>query len=249
MNATVKVDTREFKRAMDRYAKTTTKGLPEIVNQRAANVVRRMLEIIPPRPGTEQATRSRIRSELTEILAVPVRRATSGKRKGQYIRAGSITFTTRRGKGKDRALRRVHLIAQAARKKAGKPGLYGESMRAYAGAMVGSRQRGVGWLKAILIPLALGLQSHVKYKIPARYTRNISRWPGSVGSGTVTVARKGWNPFANLLNTLDHPSSRGSAQAERIYSDALNTAVVDETAEMKRHTEKKLADAARRFNR
>jgi hypothetical protein len=190
-----------------------------------------------------------IRAELTEILAVPIRLAKSGKRKGQYIRAGSITFTTKRGKGKDRALRRAHLIAQAKRRKAGKKGLYGEEMRAYVGKMVGSRQRGVGWLKAILIPLARGLQAHVKYKIPARYTRNISRWPGSVGSGEVKVARKGWNPLASLTNTLDHPSSRGSATAERIYEHALSSAIVAETAEMKRHTEKKMADAARRFNR
>lgn len=244
------IDASELNRAIAEYAKTTTRAWPEIMNQRAANVIRRMLEIIPPKPGEEQATRANVRNELTEELAVKVRLATSGKRKGQFLRVGSKHFSRRRTKGKDRSLRRVHLIAQAARRKAGKKGLYGESMRLYAAKMVQSRQVGVGWIKAMLIPLARGLQPFIRYKIPARYTSRISRWVGSVGYGIVRPATM-WqiNPVAILENDTNFPGTSAGRAAHKLLQNALRIAISAETAELISHMRRKSGDAADRFNR
>lgn len=248
--APVHVDTKVFQLAMREYSRTTKRAWPEIVNQRAANIVRHMLEKIPPKPGTEQAKRGEIRADLTAMYATKVKLATSGKRKGKFIKAGSHTFSRRRGKGKDRALRRVHLIAQAARAKAGKKGLYGEEMRKYASKMVRSRQVGVGWIKAALVPLARGINSFIKYKIPHRFTARISRWPGSIGSGIVRPARSSsMNPVANLENTAIFQGTKAGAAARRIWTSALRYGVLRETIEIRRHMKRKLEQAANRFNR
>lgn len=174
------------RRGIEAKLEVSRRTLPELLNQMQANIVHHVLEILPPSdPDTK---RLEIQLYLKAQLSTRFKQATSGKRKGLFLKKGK----------RNNQLQRVHLILQARRKKYGLPGLYGKDMRLAAGKFKASATKGVGYAKSMYIPLARALNPVVKYKIPANLTMKIARWPGSAGYGQVTLAEAGDVPQAIL---------------------------------------------------
>lgn len=186
MSAKLTIDTKRFQLGIQKLGEIKRRSTAQIVNQAALDVAGRCWETSQPgAAGEAPAKRSKIKAFMDAQLSQKVRATKSGK----FVKAGK----------KSSQLQRKHLIANYWRGKAGKPGLYGQAMKAYSGKMSGKRQRGVGALMAPFLPIIRALNPRVKFKYPFAKTRGakVAIWPGSAGSGA-TPAVKGDNPFALL---------------------------------------------------
>lgn len=236
MSVGIQIDTRQFKEALQGYYRTTTKDLQEVLNQRAFNIAGRAVDSMKPSPGAEQSTRGKIKTYLNEQVSTRVRVATSGKRKGKFLRKGS----------KANQLARVNLIIQARRRKMGMKGLYGDAMRDVEGRFKTAAQVGVGFLKTPFLPIIKGLHSLVKFKrIQTRWGR-ISVWPGSDGYGKVNPAKASWNPSVTM--TMRWIVSGAPTKVQRMVLPNLQAAFDAEAREMVRHTTEKLQQTANKVN-
>lgn len=82
---TVVVDTSQWDAALRQYLKLTQRTIREVLNQRAVNIARHGLDVLPPRNIDQQ--RARVRAYLSEKLSEQKTKiAKSGKRKGQRIK-------------------------------------------------------------------------------------------------------------------------------------------------------------------
>ena len=174
------IDTRQFSQAIQQLSKGVSQKAIELSNQIALDVAREWFNYLPPPISQVDARRREIRSYLNQPLATRVQLATSGKRKGKFIKKGR----------KNDMLQRRHLIVQARRRRAGERGLHGARMRKFAAGFSRRAQIGVGYLKAILLPVIRALNPVVKYKMPYGETgaNRIALWPGSKGYGRATLA-------------------------------------------------------------
>jgi len=232
MSAAIDIDTRDFDAALKDYYRASEKALPEIINQRLFNVAARTMDGLPPAPGDEQKTRSKIKAYLTQAITTRLGRTKGGKFK-------------RKGRKSDQ-LTRVNLIVQARRAKAGQKGLYGQAMRRASTSFKIRAQVGVGFLKSPFIPVIKGLIGIVKYrKVNTRWGR-ISVWPGSRGHGKVDPAKTGLNP-EGVFN-VSWGLGPSSGQASTLVGNALQKAFDSETAEIRRHMEERLQKEADKVN-
>ena len=219
-----------FGRLLERYNRTTTKSAAEIINQRTLNVAGKTFDLLPPRsgPGADRH-RGLVRRYLQQQLSTRTKLATSGKRKGRYIRRGA----------KKNQLQRIHLIVQARRAAAGKKGLYGDAMRAASGSLLKRSMLSVGYLKSAFLPVITTLNPLVPFKFPHRKTFNISRWPGSLGHGRVLPASKGWAPLSRMVLSWKLRGPRKGIGA-RMLDLAFRKAMIQETADLGRHVARKM---------
>ncbi len=232
----IDIDTREFERALDTYYASTTKGLAEVLNQRAFNIAARTMDSMKPVPGGEQAQRSKIKGYLDESISSRIRKVRTGKNKGNFKRRGS----------KANQLARVNLIIQARRAKMGMVGLYGQAMRQAEGKFKKSAQVAVGFLKSPYVGVIKGLIEYVKFRKVATRWGRISVWPGSKGKGTVNPAQRGWSPqvmMKMLWNVRGQPTN-----ADRLTRPHLQAAFDAEAREMMRHVAEKLQEGADKIN-
>lgn len=181
MSPRVSIDAREFNRAIQQLSKGVKQKAVDLSNQVALDVAREWFNALPPPIAQVQTKRREIRSYLRQTVAVRIKLATSGKRKGKFIVAGK----------KGDQLQRRHLIVQARRARAGERGLYGTRMRQFAAGLSRRAQISVGYLKAMLLPVIRALNPVVKFKMPYGETGGsgkISLWPGSKGYGRAKIA-------------------------------------------------------------
>ncbi len=232
----ITIDTREFEAALREYEASTTKALPDILNQRAFNVAARTMDAMKPAPGGEQAERAKIRSYMNEQVSTRVRLATSGKRKGKFLKRGA----------RGNQLARVNLIIQARRAKAGLKGIQGQEMRQAEGRFKLAAQVGVGFLKSPFIPVIKGLHALVKFKRVATRWARISVWPGSDGWGKVNPAKTGWNPFVAM--EMRWKTKGTPEKVQRMVEPHMQAAFNAEGQELMRHVQEKLQQDADRIN-
>lgn len=232
----IDIDTREFERALDTYFASTTKGLAEVLNQRAFNIAARTMDSMKPAPGSEQAQRSKIKGYLDETISSRIRQVKSGKNKGSFKRRGS----------KANQLARVNLVIQARRAKMGLQGLYGQAMRQAEGKFKKSAQVGVGFLKSPYVGVIKGLLDYVKFRKVATRWGRISVWAGSKGQGTVNPAQKGWSP-AVMMKMLWSVKGQPT-KADKLTRPHLQAAFDAEGREMMRHVAEKLQEGANKIN-
>jgi hypothetical protein len=231
MSAAMTIDTTEFDRALRDYYRATSKTLPEVVNQRMFNVAARIMDALPPKPGEEQATRSKIKKYLTEKVQGRMRVGKKGPKR----------VSGRRPK----KLMRVNLIVQARRAKTSRKGLYGDAMAAAAGAFRQRAQVSVGFLKSPFIPVIKGLLNFVKFKKVATRWGRISVWPGSSGYGKVKPATPGLSPEGIFEVRWKWFTEK---QATALVTSAIQKAFNDETKEIDRHLQEKLQPEADKIN-
>lgn len=238
MNGHAKVDSVEWAKAIGELSALQKKTQAEVVNQAALDVAGFAFDSIPP--ADINASRRSIRANLTQILAQKVKLMSRGINKGKFRPVGGRQFTTERSHGKDRQLRRVHKMINAAMKRRGKPGLYGKRMRAYASAVVGNRTKGVGFLKGVFVPVFVTLNQLVQFKFPFSKTRNIARWPGSAAFGIVNPARPGEIVSANMLIAPTIHGTKQDSKITALYRTVLSAGIQWKLGKMQREVERRL---------
>ena len=142
MTPSLQLETKEFSKALKEFSVKSSRALPEIINARMFYVLARAFLIL--RPANPEAERARIRGYLREPT-------------------GDVNKVSRKtGKriGKNRLLRRVHLITQAKNAKAGKTGLYGADMKKAAGKLMRRAIGSVGYLAAPVAKAIKKAQGH-----------------------------------------------------------------------------------------
>jgi hypothetical protein len=254
MNLTVETEQVKFKEAMDKMLLLSKRELSVAVNARMSFLLMRVFVLLPPR--RVQEARNKVRAYLNHATNLN-------------------QFSRKTGKklGRQRILRRVHLIAQAKNKKAGKKGLYGITMRDAVAELRRKSINSVGYLKSALVPLIRKFNGHFKQFGTSQVRRNVSRGevirPGSNpnsaftkligeygligGHGNVgihkgakhsaTPARPGVNPVATAAMTIGIADDQQS-KVQAIYNEAMTTAFHDERKEMERQIAMRLQAAA-----
>jgi hypothetical protein len=250
MTPTVTVDTSRFAAAWKQYLRLTSRGLPEVINSRTFYMMLRMYCLLPPK--SPQSSRNKVLDYLDRYV---VKLRKKSRKTGKYI-------------GRDRALRVVHLIAQAKNAKAGNEGLYGPTMRKAAGKLRRRAAGSVGYLKSAVtkaikklspsfqqfggtrrakvgsaqVRIVAGNQALInlanEYGLPQE---NVSMHRGS--SAYSYWAKDGFNPSSHVrlnIGVADNQTGRVNA----IYSKAMQQAYNDEARELEDHVRAKLQEMA-----
>lgn len=230
-----KIDRREFDRALKALGRTVREeAIPGFVNQVALDVTVKTFEEIPPK-GEPWNKRNEISRFLREQRSTRVKLAKRGKRAGRYIRAVS----------RARELIVANLLANYWRGKKGQKGLYGTAMKRYTGKLTGSRTRGVGFNKAIWMPVIRGLNAVAKYKVSyARLFYGIAQWPGSKGKGVCSPAQSGWRPTASFNVGISKLHNNQDGKVLAMQTQALEAAFQFKAGKMDRQLERMVGDAA-----
>ena len=246
MKPTVEINTEEFHRVMRLWMLKSSQELSKAVNRRMFFLLVRLYVLTPPK--NPQAQRDKIRSYL-----------------GHEI--GERRFSAKTGKkvGKQRALKRVHLIIQARLAKAGKAGLYGAKMKEATKTFLKRSIGSVGYLKAPVVRAIKGFSGHfsqwggtTKKARGANYNPNsaLVRIGAEYGvfasSGNVAMfkgakaqnkpARPGLKPTAE--SSMSVSTREDTGKIDSIYRDAVSKAFADETAEMRAHIEDVMNETA-----
>lgn len=115
---------------------------------------------------------------------------------------------------------------------------YGEAMQKYAGKIFNRAVRSVGYLKAVWVPVLIALGGLVKFRAFAKGLNYKLRWRTSSAIGAATPAKDG-ESVAAFLDVGAH-AKRMTAGAQAEVSRALQKAIRDEEAEMRRHEQEML---------
>lgn len=225
MNITL--DSKEFDTAINLLIASGKKTASEEVNQRAMNVAVRAFKNLPPKEVTQARREVKAYMDFNPVLRYRTIKTGKNKGKKKLVRKKS-------------QLTRKNLIAQAQRAKAGLKGLYGDAMRIASGKVSRIAQTSQGYVKSVFIPIIIGLYPYVKFRPPVSLTRQIARWPGSSGSGRVTPAKDGTKAFALLQTSLRVDPGQDS-KVRTLQYNALANAMSDETREMKKHYQDRIA--------
>lgn len=237
------VDTSRFDAAMKTYLLQTSRDLHKAVNSRFFYLMVRLFVLVPPK--SPQAERTRIGNYLSKPIG-DINRIS--KKTGKRI-------------GKSRLLRRVHLIAQARERNAGRRGLYGQEMKAAASAVYRKAIGSVGYLRSGVVKAIKifnkGFSQYSKpkwkplvkppgYKPPKKPNaalvalanqyglpeENVAVHKGTKARGYQAVP--GWNPTASVMMSTGIADNQ-VGRVERIMSSAMQKAYDDETAELMTH--------------
>ena len=230
----IDIDTREFERALDTYFASTTRGLADVLNQRAFNIAGRTMDAMKPTPGGEQAQRSKIKAYMSQPVGAT-----------RYVRGKNGKPTKRKAK-KMNQLQVAHLIIQMRRAKRGLKGLYGQEMVEARGKFVQAAQVGVGFLKSPYVAVVRGLLAHVNFRKMATRWQKISIWEGSRGGGDVRPARKGWSP--QVIMKMVWKVRGQPTKVDLMTRPHLQAAFDAEGREMMRHVAEKLQEGANKIN-
>lgn len=252
MQPQIKIDMTEFNAAMREYAVSSSRELSQIINSRMFYVLARAFLLL--RPASPQGERNRIRTYLREPVGD----------------VNKVSAKTGKKIGKNRLLRRVHLITQARNKKDGKKGLYGEDMKKASASFMRRAIGSVGYLAAPVAKAIKQVQGHFRqfggtagsiggvrpyaankalvalaeeYGIGDR--SNIALHKGA--RAKTTRAKPGVNPNARAEVTLAIQDGQ-LPNVDLRYNAAFSRAFNDERAEMTRHMAKRMQEHANKFN-
>jgi hypothetical protein len=216
------VDTSRFDAAMKAYLLSTERDLHKAVNSRMFYLMVRLFVLVPPK--SPNAERMRIGDYLKKPLGDINRKS---KKTGKRI-------------GLSRLLRRVHLIAQAKEKAAGRRGLYGQAMKVKAIRLYNrgfTQYKKPKWVPLVKPPgykepkatNAALLAMANQYGLPEE---NVAVHKGTRARGT--QAAPGWNPEASVFMSVGIADNQHS-RVQSIYDAAMQRALDDETTEMTNH--------------
>ena len=132
MKPSIELETKKFDAVLKQWLAGTSRELSVAMNARMSFILIRAFVLIPPHRVQEQ------RDKIRAYMSAPASEQRKDKATGKTV-------------GKSRWFRRVHLITQAARKKAGGKGLYGADMRKAASATMRRAVGSIGYLKSGLI--------------------------------------------------------------------------------------------------
>jgi hypothetical protein len=240
MNPTVTVDTSRFDAAWKEYLPKTKRSLADAVNARTFFLMLRLYCLLPPK--SPQASRNKVLDYLDRYVL----KMRKSKKTGKYI-------------GRNRALRVVHLIAQAKNAKAGKPGLYGADMRKAAGALRRRAAGSVGYLKSCVTKAIKKLSPSFQQFGGTRRAKKGSAGVKSVAGNQALInlanqyglpqenvaihrgssayafnAKAGFNPSSHVRMNIGLADNQVGT-VEGIYAKAMQQAYNDEARELENH--------------
>lgn len=255
MKPSLELETKKFDQVLKQWLAGTTRELSVAINARMAFTLIRAFVLIPPHRVQEQ--RDKIRAYLT----APVGTARQDKATGKKV-------------GKSRILRRIHLIAQAAQRKAGGKGLYGADMRKAASSKLRRAVGSIGYLKSGLIVAIKRFNGHFgQYGRAKKVSRSgkvtqtemqpngafikmLNQYGITSGIGNVAkhkgVVVRTWPSKASISSKSLSAAVELSigvkdnqlAKVESVYSAAMERAFRDERAEMEQVIRNRLDAAA-----
>lgn len=228
----VQWDLSDMRATLNRYAKTTRKTTPVILNQRFSNVVRRAFNFTPPH--NVDVKRKQVRAYLRQPLATRIKYFKSGKRKGQFGKKGA----------RNKQLQRVHLILNRLRGKRGLKGLYGHDMLRLSGAFVKQATNAVGFAKSLFIPMMKQLERVVKFRGIRVKRGNIKIWNDPKGFSDVSHAKEGSHPTIRFV--VGSRVRKSDANLHKIINNSWRRAMRAEERELKAHLERKAKENAKR---
>jgi hypothetical protein len=242
MANTVQWNDSVFRSGIDRFAAKKKVDTATAVNQALLDIAVDSWKQLGPQSDTEaQRRRAAIKRLMNEPLSTLIKRAHSGKRKGMYLPRVA----------KRRQLQRKHLIAQYWVAKRSGTGLYGTKMLRYSGKMSQNRQKGVGSVKAVLMPVIRALNAGSKYRVSFnRLFLGISQWPGSTGyggRGEAQLAKISSNPRA-LFKLFYHARKGQGDKIQHAYDWAVGNAFFSKKQHFAQQLQKDMDAEVAKFN-
>jgi hypothetical protein len=227
----IKVDTREFDRALKELAREAQKSLPEVVNDQAFRLANEALD------RTKRANSGKMLSELGRKVA-------------------SYKFASYNKKGKQRIYKKparvysewedtlMARIIQRRRKNMGKPPLWGSDLGEAAKSVINARMKSTGfaasgWLPAIR---KLGWAARKKGYDAAgsRRTRGGVHVKGVDKGGANPAQGSSWNKSSSLWNSATQDPSKSSSKKGNIagvIEQALKEAIAFRTGKILRQAQ------------
>lgn len=218
MNVTFQVDDSGFGQALKSIMLSTSKTIPQVLNQRAYNVAFRANRLTP------SASRGKVLAKLNSYDTGAVEIV--AKKKGGFKRGKKIT---------NRA-KFIYRLINRRRGRRGIPGLYGTNMEEAASRLMGMRMKGIGFIRLGWASAMRDLNPFVSFRKSVAGTGKDSagldrRKGGRLGYATpATVAR----PFVDIANRVRIKSKTG-LDLVKLGMPALRQAMRDEAKEMERH--------------
>lgn len=205
----------EFQRLLREHLAKTRRSLPVALNSRMLNIVAKASR------GTPKVERSTIEQELGVTGYAP----NFGKR-GQPLKRGRNM--AKNAQTKAGAL--VYLIIQAARRRAGRKGLYGPAMKAAVTKLLVKRFRSVGTLKA-------GWTGAIRTlgKAVGQSFRNEGASASVKGKSVARIARDGFNPSVSVEYVTNSFDKNHQAYIDQRITAALDAAFASEQKELETH--------------
>jgi hypothetical protein len=221
-----------FKRALKKLGERHKMTAQKIVNQALLDIAERSFDVTP------MADKEKVRGILYARRGKEIGRVrASGKNKGQF-----------KARTEKRQFLAVHLIVNKIRG-AGR-GLYGNAMRRYSGKVLSSRIGAAGSIKIAFLPVMRSLMPFAKFKFSwSLKAKGIKRWPGSIGWGSATPAKKSTSPTAEFK--IHRPSKRSNQDAKilSILKGAVAVAIAWKRKKVIEKAEEMMAQDLRDFNR
>ena len=242
------IESQKFAEVMKRWLAGTSRELSVAINARMSFLLMRIFALLQPQRVQEK------RTQIRSYMQTPIGDRRVDKKTGKMV-------------GKGRMLKRVHLIAQAQARKAGKKGLYGQEMRKAAGSLQRRAIGSVGYLKSALITAIrrfnghftqYGGQKKVKGKLVQvnpnmAFMRMMAGYgmPGDLGNvaahkgakASTYPAKPRIDPTAMAVLTIGLDGSQ-TPKVEAMYQQAAARAMQDERIEMERVIADRLQAAA-----
>lgn len=217
MSVTVKTNFPEFQALLREHLAKTSRTLPVALNSRMFNIVAKASK------NTPKTERSTIEQELGVVGY-----ALKFTKKGKYSRAQSSKRRADAAVTNGTSI--IHLIINARRGRAGRPGLYGSAMKEAITKFLQRRFRSVGTLKAgwtgalRMLGKSLGLSF-----------RNEGASASVKGKSTVAVARQGFTPSVRLEYVTNSFDKQHRPYIDDRLLQAVDAAFRSETQEIKNH--------------
>jgi hypothetical protein len=243
MTPTVTVDTSRFDAAWKEYLPKTKRSLADAVNARTFYLMLRLYCLLPPK--SPQASRNKVLDYLDRYVL----KMRKSKKTGKYI-------------GRNRALRVVHLIAQAKNAQSGGnggKGLYGPTMRKAAGKLRRRAAGSVGYLKSAVTKAIKKLSPSFQQFGGTRRAKKGSAGVRSVAGNQALInlanqyglpqenvaihrgssayafnAKAGFNPSSHVRMNIGLADNQVGT-VEGIYAKAMQQAYNDEARELENH--------------
>lgn len=233
MTGGIKVDTREFRKALNEYRKLSKRDIPAIINTKAFYIARGAVR------NTLKTPKEKIKNQLMQ----PSNIAPSAP-----LAAIIINSVLGGGKGTGKHLDKSLPKSIWAMVKNGKRGLQGADMKKAVKTFVASAVRTRAFLASGFLEAVKDFGRLAEKKIgAAAMDRTVKRYGKAKGSA-VTAKQDAWVARAVITNSASGKSEKSGAALMKHAGAALQQAFNDEVASMRQYVRDKMQKTANKFN-
>ena len=221
----VELDTKAFDAALNKYMDITSKSIVDVLNMKAYVIAAESLN------ATIKTNPQDIERDLGKVIAVKWINKKGKQKTSKQISGGVKSRTT--------SAPLAVLLVNKRQGKLGKPGLYGNNMKAAIIKLINRRKKSVAFLRSGWVPAI---------KILSRLAKNASTTPQDTtmrgeAKGGAIPARDELVSWAEIWNSVKG-GKQESGFVHKKLQEALQFAIDKETASMYEYMERKLQEAA-----